>query len=338
MKAGRSKADKRWRKAEKLWRKAGELAEKAGARSVLAGMMTNKTVSEEGGVVVTPTMALRDQVVRLALHAGYAASCTADSGKWRVVCSNGSQHPSFSSSNLVPYAGRTWCVTVPSGLIVARRSSSDGSVVSQPVIVGNCDDHGNKGAILEYGLGNVMNIKQFSAVEHPYLLPNFGNVIAWSLPFVAEKVADFIAALHKIELAEEEAELEKREEAERARQNLEGLDEIAKRREVIRNKVLAMGKMQMMFATLRKEQENVVRLKGLTGDNKLPKGVLLQGPNAIQASVDFFERSKEKHKEDEMMPIRHYENVLRKSDSESAKKALFHLKKSHEDLAQFLKK
>lgn len=29
------------------------------------------------------------------------------------------------------------------------------------------DDHGNKAAVLEYGLGNVMNIKQFSAVEHP---------------------------------------------------------------------------------------------------------------------------------------------------------------------------
>lgn len=60
---------------------------------------------------------------------------------------------------------------------------------------------------MEYGLGNVMNIKQFSAVEHPYNLPNFGNVLSWSLPFVAEKCADFVTALHKLELEEEEGEL-----------------------------------------------------------------------------------------------------------------------------------
>lgn len=38
--------------------------------------------------------------------------------------------------------------------------------------------------------------------------------------------------------------------------------ELAKRREVIKNKVMAMGKMQMMFATLRQEKEKIVKLKG----------------------------------------------------------------------------
>merc|ERR1711991_477117 len=102
-----------------------------------------------------------------------------------------------------------------------------------------------------------MNIKQFSAVEHPYSLPNFADVLSWSLPFVAEKVADFVAALHKLELEEEEAELEAQEEREKAADNAPALDEIAQRREIIRNKVLAMGKMQMMFATLRQEKEKI---------------------------------------------------------------------------------
>ena len=42
----------------------------------------------------------------------------------------------------------------------------------------------------------------------------------------------------------------------------ETLAEVAQRREVIKNKVMAMGKMQMMFSTLRQEKEKVVRLKG----------------------------------------------------------------------------
>lgn len=79
----------------------------------------------------------------------------------------------------------------------------------------------------------------------------------------------------------------------------------------------------------------MVKLKGLTGDNMLPKGVLLQGPNAIQASVEFFERSKAKHRDDEMMPLAKYEPQLRQSGN---RHALSLLKKSHEDLKALMKK
>lgn len=88
----------------------------------------------------------------------------------------------------------------------------------------------------------------------------------------------------------------------------------------------------MMFQTLRKERENIVKLKGLTGDNMLPKGVLLAGPNAIQASLEFFEKSKEKHKQDEMMPKKHYERALQREDSLQAKQTLANLRKSHDQV------
>lgn len=311
-------------------------------KCVVRGMLAASGGSPS--IAVGASVVARDAMVHMLLNAGFSASFRAvgggGGGEWIVEYGSSSECvlDVTSEASMVEYEGRTWCVTVPHGLIFTRRARVDenGAVTmaSRPIIVGNCDDHGNKGAILEYGTGNVMNIKQFSAVEHPYNLPNFGNVISWSFPFVAEKLVDFVTALRKIELEEEEEELDQQA---KSTEEKHVLDEVAQRREVIRNKILAMGKMQMMFATLRKEKENIIKLKGLTGDNMLPKGVLLQGPNAIQASLEFFERSKAKHKEDEMMPIKAYENTLKRSDSANARKALFNLKKSHDDLAALMK-
>lgn len=182
------------------------------------------------------------------------------------------------------------------------------------------DTYKNKAAVLKYG-NNVMNIRQFNSTPHPYWLPNFMDVFTWSLPFVGDKVTDILVSVLNIcteEELDQDTPLDDRT-VQRAQNSSykprsrspmptdiqsRGLisedeeedddgeeDELTAKKRVIRNKILAIGRVQRMFRILREESENIEKLK-LFNDGVIPKGTLLGGSDVIKERLTFEEAKK----------------------------------------------
>jgi len=142
------------------------------------------------------------------------------------------------------------------------------------------DAYNNKGAVLRYE-NNVMNIRQFNHSPHPYWLPSFMDVFTWSLPFVAEKVAEMLLVF--LNLCDDEKE--------EAQEKGEQLDD-AKRKEVLRAKVRSVSKMMRMYSLLRKERETIMQIKSFTPGKKIPQGLLSKGPEALRSALGNFSEAK----------------------------------------------
>lgn len=132
------------------------------------------------------------------------------------------------------------------------------------------DVYNNKAAVLKYE-SNVMNIRQFNCTPHPYWLPNFMDVFTWSLPFVGEKseyhpihilpnplsvqcnvlVTDMLVAVLNCCTKEELEESSSDEEAPVIVSPTTPTDDLSERRKVIKNKILAVGRVSRVFALLR---------------------------------------------------------------------------------------
>lgn len=66
-------------------------------------------------------------------------------------------------------------------------------------------------------------------------------------------------------------------------------DETHERRKVIKNKILAVGRMSKVFALLREESEKVSELKNVSGASKVPLDVLANAAEDIKDSIRGFD-------------------------------------------------
>ncbi|KAF4616930.1 hypothetical protein D9613_008703 [Agrocybe pediades] len=160
------------------------------------------------------------------------------------------------------------------------------------------DVYNNKAAVLKYE-SNVMNIRQFNCTPHPYWLPNFMDVFTWSLPFVGEKITDMLVAVLNTCTKEE---LEEVDEDLAILSPTAASAESAERRKIIKNKIMAVGRMARVFALLREESEKVSELKSVTGSSRLPYGTLASGSEGIREAISGFDDARKSDIENERLP------------------------------------
>lgn len=104
-------------------------------------------------------------------------------------------------------------------------------------------------------------------------------MFSWSLPFLADKVSSMLYTIVK-KCSNFDDDEEKQNVGDML--NTEQQEGNRKARNVIKGKIKSVAAMSRMFSTLREEQEMILKIKNISPDGKLPRGLLLEGKPAIK--------------------------------------------------------
>ena len=159
------------------------------------------------------------------------------------------------------------------------------------------DYYSNKAAVLILKDGGI-SIKQYDQSEHPYYLPDQLDVFSWSMPFLAEKVMSLMTNILK-QTSDDVDEDKEHSAVTEIKTTSDKMKKFGK----IKMKIKTMARIQMMFKTLKDESENLIKIKSMAPDGKIPRGLLLDGRPAIKDSLREFKNALDKDKHNEKMPI-----------------------------------
>ncbi|MCQ2821493.1 MAG: metallophosphoesterase [archaeon] len=155
-----------------------------------------------------------------------------------------------------------------------------------------CDVYNNKGAIVKFNQ-NKITVKQYNFTQHPFVLPDYMNVFHWSIPFISEKISEMFCDLIKTDIPPEKLKTD------------EGSEVIDKAiTNSLKMKVNVVISLNKMFKTLREESQLIMKLRGFCPGNKIPKGLIFQGPEALKTALERYQEAKKMDAENEGVPNR----------------------------------
>jgi serine/threonine-protein phosphatase 2B catalytic subunit len=103
------------------------------------------------------------------------------------------------------------------------------------------------------------------------------DVFSWSVPFLAEKVTNMLFNILKRGGGDEDDEV-----INLPNMMSREIDSKQKRQLIMRGKVSSIARLTRMYTTLREESEMLLKIKNISPDGKLPRGLLLEGKPAIK--------------------------------------------------------
>lgn len=166
-----------------------------------------------------------------------------------------------------------------------------------------CGTYSNKGAVILIE-NDKMNIKQYKDVDHPFHLPGDLDLFSWSIPFLAEKVAEMLFSIVGSNSAYSPTSAKELEKIDftKLMKDYGATAEKKERSEILRTKVKTVARLTRIFKNLRSHSEMLIAIKKKSSDGKIPRGLLLNGSPAIRDAFSEFEVSKQLDRENEKYP------------------------------------